>query len=273
MTEPAVASSRPCSPLPLSPRSGRWLAAALWLWGAAGCGGTDGDPLAVFAASSLTDAFEAVEQQFEAANPGTDVVLTFAGSQVLRLQIEQSAPADVFASANEGHLRELVSAGLVARTEAFAHNALVIIVPPQNPAGIESLADLPKAQRLVLGTPEVPVGAYTQTLLTRAEQLHGEGFADRVQQRVVSLESNVRLVRAKVELGEADAAIVYRTDAIASDKVRTIELSEAEHIAAGYFVGTVARSQKADLGQRFVAYLHSPAGRDTLAAQGFSPPS
>lgn len=248
----------------------RWLIGATMLLVCACSNRSSENTVAVFAASSLTDAFEAVKTDFEAANPNVEVALTFAGSQVLRLQIEQSAPADVFASANEKHILSLVQDGLVQRSEEFARNELVIIVPRQNPAGITSLADLPNAQRLVLGTPEVPVGAYTTELLRRAEAVHGDGFAARVQQKVVSQESNVRLVRAKVEMGEADAAIVYRTDASSSDGVTVIPIEAAAGVYAGYFVGAIQASKHRELAARFIEYLHSAPGQAALVSQGFA---
>ncbi len=158
--------------------------------------------LTVLAASSLTEALGTIEGDLERASPALSLSTTFAGSQVLRLQIEQGAPADVFLSADEAHVDALLRAGLVVEPVLFAHNELVVIVPPSNPAGIESLEDLPRARRLVIGDASVPVGRYTRAMLARA------GLADAVLPNVVSEESNVRLVRAKVELGEADAAVV-----------------------------------------------------------------
>lgn len=244
-----------------------WLAA-----GVAGCkqeGPASRTTLAVFAASSLTEAFQAIERDFEAAHADIDVVPTFAGSQVLRLQLEQGAAADVFASANESHMAALVDAGIVATSAVFAHNELVVIVPPDNPAGIASFSALPRVSRLVIGTDSVPVGIYTRRLLDRARAYLGDAFAAEVRARVVSEESNVRLVRAKVELGEADAAIVYRTDAAASDRVRVIPIPAELNVRAGYYIGPVAASAHAGAGARFVAYLRSEEGRRVLARHGF----
>ncbi|MEZ4463607.1 MAG: molybdate ABC transporter substrate-binding protein [bacterium] len=175
----------------------------------AGCARPPASEVVVFAASSLTDAYRALGAAFEAAHPGTRVVFAFAGSQTLRLQLDQGAPADVFASADAAHL----AGPRLTGHHTIARNALVIITPLANPAGVDGLADLPRARRVVLGTPEVPIGRYTAALLDRAAAALGPDFRARVEAAVASREANVRLVRAKVELGEADAAIVYRTDA------------------------------------------------------------
>lgn len=229
--------------------------------------------LSVFAASSLTESFEELERAFERAHPQLDVQLAFAGSQILRVQLEQGARADVFASANEDHVRALSDIGLVADSEIFAVNALVVVVPLDNPAAIERFEQLPRARRLVIGSPEVPVGAYTRALLERARASLGPSFVDQVRARVVSEESNVRLVRAKVELGEADAAIVYRTDAMASTRVRAIPIPKELGGRTGYRIATLARSDELAAARDFVALVRSPAGQEILARHGFVSPT
>jgi molybdate transport system substrate-binding protein len=236
------------------------------------CGGEsalDSRQLNVYAASSLTDAFTELEGIFERAHPGVDVAITFAGSQVLRLQIEQGAPADVFASANVEHMAALVDSGLVDESRVFAHNDLVVIVPPDNPAGIEELGDLTHAQRLVLGTANVPVGQYAREILRRAAPIYEEGFEAIVMSRVVSEESNVRLARAKVELGEADASIVYRTDAGSSDRVRIVEIPRELNVIADYPIGVVNATRARDSADAWVELVGSPEGRAVLERHGF----
>lgn len=225
--------------------------------------------LSVFAASSLTEAFQALERGFEADHPGVDVKLTFAGSQVLRLQIEQGASADVFASANESHMQALVESGHVTGSRAFARNELVIIVPPTNPAGIDSFTSLAKASRIVIGTENVPVGIYTRQVFDRAGRELGAAFAGDIRRHVVSEESNVRLIRAKVEMGEADAAIVYRTDAAASDRVRAVPIPDELHVRASYLLGALTRAAHRPETQQFVAYVLSAKGRGALHRHGF----
>ncbi len=228
-----------------------------------------GEEVTVMAASSLTDAFLELRDGFRAANPGKHVRPTFSGSQILRLQIEGGATADVFASADERHMQALGRAGLVTEGRAFARTGLVVIVPADNPARIRRFADLPKATRLVIGSAHVPVGRYTRELLERADRAD-PGFLERVRARVISEENNVRLVRAKVELGEADAAVVYRTDAVGSKKLRVIPVPEALDARAEYFIGALAAAPAPDLARRFTEYVLSREGQGILSRHGFS---
>jgi molybdate transport system substrate-binding protein len=225
--------------------------------------------IVVFAASSLTDAFNELERSFEAANAGVDVALSYGGSQVLRLQISEGAPSDVFASADDTHMRELVRAGLAEPSQTLAHNELVIVVPPENPAHIAELKDLPRAERLVIGTASVPVGSYTRELLARAGKAYGASFEKDVLSHVVSEESNVRLVRAKVELGEADAAIVYRSDAAASTKVKQVAIPAELNVRASYPIAVLTKAAQPELARRWVSHVLSPAGEAALEERGF----
>ena len=255
-----------------SPRVAR-TQALIFLAGAAAvaaCGEGDAarEPLTVFAASSLTEAFQDMKGSFEGAYPDTDVELVFAGSQILRLQIEQGARADIFASADPHHMDALLLAGLVAEPRVFAGNELVVIVPPGNPAGIESFAALPRASRLVIGTEHVPAGAYAREALRLAGREHGDGFEAAVMSSVVSQESNVRLVRAKVELGVADAAIVYRTDA-ATARVRTIPMPREVNVRAQYLMGMAAGAANPGGAERWLGFVASPEGQEILARRGF----
>ena len=250
------------------------LASAAFFMGA--CAGTDSEDratqLSILAASSLTEAFTAMKVGFEIANPDVDVVITFAGSQVLRLQIEQGAPADLFISANEAHADALADAGLAEPSRVLAHNRLTLIVPPDNAADVFSFEDLPRASRLVVGTDHVPLGIYTRAMLDRAEMWLGGDFADRVRARVVSKENNARLVRAKVELGEADAAIVYQTDAMASDRVRMIEIPDDVNIRTPYVTAVLTEAAGGAAGPTvadFLAFTRSEEGRAILVQYGF----
>lgn len=241
-------------------------------WLAAACGRSSAEAsrtLTVFAAASLTEAFAELERDMEAAEPGLDVVVSTGGSQALRVQIERGAPADVFASASAAHIDALVAAGLVRASLPFAEGELVLVVPPGNPAGLDAFEDLPTARRIVLGAPEVPVGAYSRALLDRADARYGAGFRARVEARVVSLEPNVRQVLAKVELGEADAALVYRSDVTAARDVRVIEIPAALAVPATYLVGVLVGAPEPEAAQRFVDRLRSPAGRAVLERHGF----
>ena len=248
------------------------VAVAAALAALAGCASPNGadDRLQVYAASSLTEAFRDLAVAYEEAEPGIEgVALTFSGSQVLRLQIEQGARADVFASANPEHVEALAAAGLVDESRVFAANELVVITPLDDPAGIAHFEDLPRARRLVIGTDQVPVGAYTRYALRRADALHGPAFSDSVLARVVSEESNVRLTRAKVELGEADAAIVYRTDAQASERVRRVPIPPEANVRAEYHIGLLSEAPHPEAARSFVAFVLSDRGRTILSRYGF----
>ncbi|MEZ4471579.1 MAG: molybdate ABC transporter substrate-binding protein [bacterium] len=229
----------------------------------AGCARPPASEVVVFAASSLTDAYRALGAAFEAAHPGTRVVFAFAGSQTLRLQIDQGAPADVFASADATHLEGPRLTG----HHTVARNALVIITPLANPAGVDGLADLPRARRVVLGTPEVPIGRYTAALLDRAAAALGPDFRARVEAAVASREANVRLVRAKVELGEADAAIVYRTDA--TPRVRVVSVPAAWQPTVALLEARLVDAPHPALADAWLAFTAAPAGQAILRAHGF----
>lgn len=255
----------------------RLAGASLLLVALAACAGSR-DPegageVRVFAASSLQEAFTAVAQAFEAEHPELRVRLGFAGSQTLRLQIENGAATDVFASADSLHVSALRDEGLVREVRVFAHNELVIVTPLDDPAAIGSLEDLVRARRLVVGTESVPVGRYTREMLRRASAElppagDGEPFDRRVLARVVSEEANARLVRAKVELGEADAAVVYRTDA-RSDRVRVVQIPADVNVRADYWVALVPGGGREDAAERFVGFLTSERGRAILEEHGF----
>ena len=250
------------------------ISVALGLVLAMGCesrdSGRERERFTVFAASSLSEAFGDLADAFAQTTGAPAPTLVFAGSQVLRLQIEQGARADVFASASVEHMTALAEAGHVAKPEVFAYNELVVIVPKDNPASIRELSDLARARRLVIGAPEVPIGIYTRELFDRAEALLGAELVSSIRSRVVSEESNVRLVRAKVELGEADAAIVYRTDA--SEAVKTIELPPEISVRASYYIGLVEASPRRELAKGWIAFVESEAGRAVLEKHGFLTP-
>jgi molybdate transport system substrate-binding protein len=223
----------------------------------------DSQQLRVYAATSLTEPFQALEKAFETVHPDVDILLTFAGSQVLRLQIEHGAHADIFASANQRHIQALIDQGIAGESRIFIRNALVVIVPPDNPSQIFSFADLAKASRLVLGTENVPVGRYARLALKRA------GLEKRVLPRVVSLEKNVRLVRAKVALGEADAAVTYQSDALSFKGVRSIAIPAAYNPRIEYSIAILARVRNRPLAELWLEFVLSGAGQAIMERHGF----
>ncbi len=223
----------------------------------------------VFAAASLTDAFKALAADFAKKHPELDVKLNFSGSQSLRTQIENGAQAQVFASANAKHMQALHSKKLVDEPVTFVHNELVIVVPADNPAKIASLKDLPNAKRLVVAEKSVPAGAYTEQMIQRASSEYGVEFSKLVHKRVVSRENHVRQTLQKVVLGEADAAIVYATDAAAAgDKIKTIRIPAQHNIVASYPIASMANHKA---GKLFVAFILSDAGKARLKQFGFRP--
>ena len=233
-------------------------------------GRAGGAALTVFAAASLRDVFGTLGANFEKEHPGVSIRFNFAGSQELRTQIEQGAPADVFASADTKHMEAARKAGLVDAPTLFATNTLVIVVPADNPGKVKSLADLATVKRLVIGTPEVPIGAYTLQILDKAGGKLGPDFPARVQARVASREFNVRQVLTKVMLREADAGIVYRTDAKSGgDKVRIVEIPAQFNVLAEYPIAVVARAPRAELARAWIASLTGSTGQSALADAGF----
>jgi molybdate transport system substrate-binding protein len=237
---------------------------------ASGGARADGKTLTVFAAASLRDAFGSLVPTFERQHPGAKVQFNFAGSQELRRQIENGAPADVFASADNKHMDAALKAGVVDAPRPFATNEPVIVVPADNPGKVTSLRDLASVKRLVIGTPEVPIGAYTLQILDKAKSQYGADFPGRVQARVVSRELNVRQVLTKVSLGEADAGIVYRSDArCAGGKVRVIEIPAELNVVAEYPIATVIRAPNAELAREWVSLVTGPAGQAALKHAGF----
>lgn len=247
-----------------------WLSLALVLWGAsAPAAARAPDQLVVFEAASLKEVFARLAATFQRAHPPVRVVLNAAGSQELRAQIEQGAPADLFASADRRQMELLVAAHQVDAPVLFACNRPMLVTRTGLDA-IQSLGDLPRAQRIVLGAPEVPVGAYAQTLLARADALYGGDFSARVAARVVSRELNVRQVLAKVVLGEADAAIVYASDAAAArGKVRALEIPPAINVLAEYPIAVVRSGAHPALARAFVDLLRGPSGTAALKDAGF----
>ncbi len=245
--------------------------ALILLLGARPAGAHARPELLVFEAASLKDVFARLAAGFEAAHPPVHVILDAAGSQELRAQIEHGAAADLFASADRRQMDRLLAGHLVEAPVLFACNRPVLVARA-GLEGVASLGDLPRAQRLVLGAPEVPIGAYAETVIRRAAALYGADFPARVAARVVSRELNVRQVLAKVVLGEADAAIVYATDAAAArGKVRVIQLPPGVGVLAEYPIARVRGGGQPALAQAFLDLLRGPAGAAALAAAGFVP--
>jgi molybdate transport system substrate-binding protein len=223
--------------------------------------------LYVFAASSLTEAFQELEQSFEAGHPEVDVVLVFGGSHILRHQIEAGAKADIFASAHLDHTEALRKAGLLTAPQVFAHSDLVVVVPTGDPSSVKDFAGLTRARRIVIGSESVPAGRYARRMLEQSEAVMGARFARAVRAGIVSEESNVRLVRAKVEMADADAAIVYRSDVMDSQDLEIIEVPDEIRTRASFSIGAVTHAT--DYPALWINWVVSRHGLETLQTHGF----
>ena len=250
----------------------RILVALVAVLGMAGCGGTGaaatgsvGGRLTVFAAASLTGSFTQIGKDFEAAHPGVTVTFNFAGSSALATQINQGAPADVFASAAPANMKTVTDAGNGdGNPTMFVKNQLVIAVPKGNPKGITGLADLARpGLKVALCAAQVPCGAAATKALTAAG----------VAVTPVTQEQDVKSALAKVKLGEVDAALVYRTDtrAAASD-IDGIEFPESAQAINEYPIIVLKDAPDKAAARAFVAYVLSDQGRAVLTRAGFQVP-
>ncbi|MGX9790172.1 molybdate ABC transporter substrate-binding protein [Mycobacterium sp. MMS18-G62] len=237
----------------------------------AGCGSTSeslpagGGKIIVFAAASLKEAFTGIGKQFQAANPGASVEFSFAGSSDLVTQLTQGAQADVFASADTKNMDKAAQAGLLAADPVnFASNTLNIVVAPGNPKKITAFRDLTKpGTTVVVCAPQVPCGSATQ----KVEKSTGVDLAP------VSEESSVSDVLNKVTSGQADAGVVYVTDAIAAgDKATAVPFPEAAGAVNTYPIAALKQSQHPELARKFIDLVTSTAGQETLSAAGFAKP-
>lgn len=225
--------------------------------------------LTVLAAASLRDVFTDLAAGFEAEHDGVTVALSFAGSADLGDQILAGAPADVFASADERNMTRAVDAGDASDPVAFATNTLTIVTPPGNPAGVETFADLARDDvKVVVCAPEVPCGGATDTVAEAAG----------VTVHRVSEEANVTDVLAKVTSGEADAGLVYVTDAtLAGDAVDVVDVPETDAALNVYPIALVAAAEEAgpeqvELAQAWIDLVTGDVGQAALAAAGFGAP-
>lgn len=238
---------------------------------------TENANLTVMAAASLTEPFTALADQYQELHPAVKIVLNFAGSQALANQIVQGAPADVFASANLKYMQQMLDQGFVepGASHTFAYNALVVVVPKTNPANLATLDDLAGTDlKIVLAAEEVPVGNYTRQFLALADAQLGADYRERFMSNVVSNEDNVKTVLTKVSLGEADAGVVYGSDAAsAADTVLTIDIPVALNVRAEYPLAVLKGSANPQEAQAFVDYVLSPDGQIILAQYGFTPAS
>ncbi len=242
---------------------------------AAGAGDERGATLTVFAASSLTDAFGELAGIFEERNPSVEVRQSFESSSTLLTQIQQGAPADVFASAAEEEMDAAVRDDLVAgEPEIFVRNREVIMVPEDNPAGIESMRDLARpGTRLVLAEDGVPAADYAMEILGKADAEYGGNFKRNVLSNVVSREADVRASVSRVALGDADATFGYASDYTPDirDRVRVVEVPESLNIVATYPIAALQDAKNPGLAREWVELVVSEEGQRVLQKWGFEP--
>lgn len=235
----------------------------------------DGGELTVFAAASLSNVFTEIAGDIQGAHENVSITFNFAGSQALVTQLSQGARADVFASAGDTPMQAAVDAGVIAGDPvAFAGNQLVIVVPSDNPAGIDAFADLANdGVSFITALAAVPVGQYARQAICLAGQYvdtFGESFIERVAANIVSEEENVTAIVTKISLGEADAGIVYQTDITPdlASSVHVIPIESQVNVVGTYPIALVENGN-AGLGRAFIDYLLSPDGQATLAGHGF----
>ncbi|MDT9692567.1 molybdate ABC transporter substrate-binding protein [Streptomyces sp. P9(2023)] len=230
--------------------------------GASKGSGTPQANLTVLAAASLTDVFKTAGAAYEKSHPGTKVTFSFAGSQELVAQVGQGSPADALVTADTKSMDKVkADTGTPA---VIARNRLVIATGEGNPHKVDGLKDLADTElKVVLAAPEVPAGKYSQKILD----------AQKITVKPVSQEPNVRAVLSKVDLGEADAGLVYKTDAAsAQDKVDAVEIPDAQNAIAEYPAATLKGSKNAEAAAAFVAWLSSPEAQKILQDAGFQKP-
>jgi len=232
--------------------------------------------LTVFAAASLTQAFGEIGRNFESSHPGLTVKFNFAGSQTLRTQLEQGAAADIFASANQTEMDAAIKDGLIGQnaSQIFLTNELVVVLPPKNPANVQTLIGLSKpGLKLVLAADTVPAGKYARQVLDNMSKdpSFGSDFKTRVLANVVSNENDVKQVLAKVQLGEADAGIVYISDAVAAPELKNIGIPTKFNVIAKYPIAALTRASNTDFAGQFIDYVLSSDGQTIFKKWGFTP--
>jgi molybdate transport system substrate-binding protein len=245
--------------------------------GEAADGGNQGGTLTILAASSLTDAFGELARTFEEQNPGTEVRTSFGASSEMLAQIQQGAPADVFASADQENMDTAVKGGLVAgRPEIFVKNREVVMVPKDNPANIKGLRDLAKPDiKLVLAENEVPAAEYAKEILHKASARYGEDFEKNVLSNVVSREVDVRASVNRVAVGDADATFGYASDYTPEirDRVEVVQIPPDLNIVATYPVAALKNAKSPELAKKWVDLVTGEEGQRVLKEWGFEPVS
>lgn len=245
---------------------------AILMIGITGCGANESkEAVTIFAASSLTNALAEIESDYEKGNSSVEITLNLAGSKTLRNQIENGAGADLFLSANENHYMALDELDFFEAGGPLLRNSMVLIVSSKSRASIESLADLTESSKIVLAQKNVPAGEYAREVLWKYGSATDPTYVERVLSNMVSEESNVRQVLMKVAMGEADAALVYKTDVVDSvkDKVTVIAIPELYNVTGTYYIGLSKNASAASRG--IYEYILGQSGDAVFEKHGFDP--
>ena len=231
---------------------------------------TENQTLEVFAAASLHESIIAIAHKFESIHRGVTVHVNFGGSQQLAAEVSEGSPCDVFASADERNLDKIAYDPSTRRV--FAYNRLVVVCPSDHPV-IRRFRDLPAAKTLILAAVQVPVGAYSREALDKAAKVYGASWRQAIEANTVSNEQDVRQVLAKIVLGEADAGIVYISDARSSaGRVRTVSIPAQFQPRIVYPIAVNRGAANPALAKSFILAVLSPFGQSELRRRGFSSP-
>jgi molybdate transport system substrate-binding protein len=235
---------------------------------------SDAVTLKVFAPSSMTDAAKELAAAYETANPGVKLAIEIGHSPTQRLQLTQGATGDVFITASQKDMDDAVTDGSVGSGAArvFAMNQLTVVLPPENPANLASLEDLANdGIRLLVAVVDTPIGKVTLTSMDKMEQQLGPGFKDRVLANVVSNEAGVKPIVSKLQLGEADAGVVFVTDAVAAPALKTLEIPPELNVITQLNIAPLATAPNPEEAAAFVAFVTSADGQTILKKWGFLP--
>ncbi len=230
--------------------------------------------LKIFAPSSLTDAAKDITTAFEAANPGVKLAIEFGHTPTQRLQFTQGATGDVFITASQKDMNDAVADQTIASgaPRVFASNQLVVILPAKNTANLEKIEDLAKpGVRVLVAVVDTPIGKVTLDMLDKWDKQFGSGYKAKVLANVVSNESGVKPIVSKIKLAEADAGIVYVTDAVSAPDLKTIAISAELNMVTQLNVAPIAKAANPEQAASFTAFLMSPEGQALLKKWGFLP--
>jgi molybdate transport system substrate-binding protein len=231
--------------------------------------------LKVFAPSSLTDAAKELGAAFEKANPGTTLAFEFGHTPTQRLQFTQGATGDVFITASQKDMDDAITDKTVAEGSAsvFARNQLLVVLPAENKAGLQSLEDLAKpGVRLLVAVTDTPIGKVTVTSFDKMDKKFGADFKTKVEANIVSRESGVKPIVSKIQLGEADAGVVYVTDAVSAPALKNIQIPAELNMITQLNVAPLAEAANAEQAAQFAKYMLTDEAQAILKKWGFLPP-